>query len=260
MSLHKLSLLLYVAGLLSLILFFPAAGFAGRPLTIDDAEPVARGDLELELGYSYNRPRQGGKEQKWPLFSATVGILNKLEAGLNIQRAHDDLRGEPPLDGFEDLNLSIKYLLLAEKTSLPALAFSFGLKIPTASRSKGLTTGRVDQNLLLLATKNLQSLAVDLNLGYSVVDSPPGEKLKNRVLYGLALRWAAHKNWTLVGEIFGQSREAEGESNEADFQIGFQFSLLPSLVLDSGLGRSLRSKGNKFQVTVGLTWTFGLGF
>lgn len=210
MSLHKLSLLLYVAGLLSLILFFPAAGFAGRPLTIDDAEPVARGDLELELGYSYNRPRQGGKERKWPLFSATVGILNKLEAGLNIQRAHDDLRGEPPLDGFEDLNLSIKYLLLAERTSLPALAFSFGLKIPTASRSKGLTTGRVDQNLLLLATKNLQSLAVDLNLGYSVVDSPPGEKLKNRVLYGLALRWAAHKNWTLVGEIFGQSRETRG--------------------------------------------------
>jgi hypothetical protein len=90
------------------------------------------------------------------------------------------------------------------------------------------------------------------------VQSPRGEKLKNRVFGGLAGEWPFSPRWTLVGEVFGFSREASGDRNSAEFQLGLKYSFAPNLVLDAAAGRSLRSVGNSIRGTAGLTWLIDL--
>lgn len=216
------------------------------------------GHVEFEFGLSYARPNRGGRDAKLPLTSLTLGLSHSLEVGFAIQRVSIDTKGEKALKGLEDLRLNSKYKLLEEDLSLPALSFSLDLKIPTANREKGLTTGRTDESFLLICSKNLDPLAIDLNLGYLLVNSPPGDKLKNRVLGGLAIRWTTHERVVLVGEIFGLSRETKGEKSEANFQVGIRYKLASPLVFDAAIGRSLLPTGNKVQVTLGFTWIFRL--
>jgi len=106
-----------------------------------------------------------------------------------------------------------------------------------------------------LLPKHYFPLAIDLNLGYLVVNSPPDEKLKNRVFGGLALRYGVSQNWRLVGDTYGESREAEGVKNVANFQIGIRFRPDLPAFFDAAIGRSLLLSGARIQGTVGMTWS-----
>jgi hypothetical protein len=105
-------------------------------------------------------------------------------------------------------------------------------------------------------TKNLYSVAAHLNLGYALVQSPSGDKLKNRIHGGAATEWLFRPGLAFVAEIFAASRQAQGLSNELEFQIGVKYAPNPHLVLDTAIGRSLRSIGTRVQGTIGLTWMF----
>lgn len=245
--------------LLAIIILCPPIAFAGRPLVVDDARAVAEGYFEVEMGLSGSHSDKGGRELRLPVMGLTYGLLKGLEVGLNIQRVDSDAGGEAPTRGFQDLHLATKYNFL-EEALYPALAFSFDLKIPTAGRRKGLGSGRFDENFLFIATKHFFPLAIDLNLGYLNVDSPPQEKLKDRFLGGLALRYGLSERWRLVGEIVGQSREAKGEKNEANFQIGVRYRPNLPVFFDAAIGRSLRPSGTRIQGILGLTWSYALNF
>jgi hypothetical protein len=127
--------------------------FAGRPLLIDDAAPVALDHLELELGFSQSRPQDEGRDQSWPVTNLTYGLLDGLEIGLGIQRINQDPKGSSSTSGFQDLHLAAKYRFWHEDRLFPALALSFDLRLPTANRRKGLSPGRTDETFLLIGTK-----------------------------------------------------------------------------------------------------------
>jgi hypothetical protein len=234
---------------------FPTPAFAGRPLVIDDAAPVAKSHFELELGFAQRKPFEGGRDQSWPVTMLAYGLLDELEIGLGIQRINQNLSGASKTRGFEDLHLNAKYRFLAEDRVLPALALSFDVRLPTANRRRGLSPGKTDETFLLIATKNWTPLTFHLNLGYTIIGHSRGEPLKNRIRGGSAVEWTFDPQWVLVGEIFGFSREVKAGQNESEFQLGVKYLLTPQLVLDSAVGRSLRSSGTVVQGTVGLTWT-----
>ncbi len=237
-------------------LCFPVIADAGRPLVIDDAPPVAPGNLEVELGFSQAQPHGGGRDQAGPVATVAYGLIDRIELGLSIQRINQDSRNEAPLKGFEDLHLTTKILAVAESPVLPAVSLSLDIKLPTANRRKGLTTGKSDQDLMLILTKSFAPLAAHLNFGYRIVNSPRDAKLKNVLHGGIAADWAFRPQWTLVGEIFGSSREAKGERNDAAFQLGLSYAVIAGLVLDAAMGRSFRSEATQVEGTVGLTWTW----
>jgi hypothetical protein len=236
------------------ILVVPPGAFAARPLFIEDVETTAERNIELEFGFSHASLAKDGREQILPELSFTYGLPHNLDLGLNIERINSRPKGEPRTEGFEDLHLAAKYWLPTSTDPPEGVAFSFDLKIPTASRRRGLSSGRTDETFTLIGTKAFSSLSFDLNFGYVLVDSPPREKLKNRFLGGMAARWEVSDTaWMLVGEIFGQSREARGEKNQADFRIGAMYEVDQCITLDAGLGRSLLATGASVEATVGLT-------
>jgi hypothetical protein len=237
-------------------LAIPSSVLAGRPLVIDDANPVLEKHVELELGLAHIRPHDGGREQRFPIIGVTYGLHERLELGVGIQRANDDGKESAPVKGFEDLHLTSKFKFLDEGAVMPALALSLDVKTPTANRRKGLGSGRWNESFLLIATKAIASVILHLNWGYALVDSPPRQHLKDIVSGGLALEWIIAERWVFVAEAFGSSREAKSEPNQADFQLGSRYLLTPQIVLDAAVGRSFRSSGADFQGTAGLTWTF----
>ena len=190
------------------------------------------------------------------------GVLKNLELGLTLDRTNTDLRGESPVSGFEDLHLYSKYNFVeeVEKGYVPALTFIFDLEIPTANSHRGLTSGRFNEGFLLIATKHWFPAALDLNLGYTVVGRRPGEHLENQFFGGLALRYGLSENWRVVGDLYGLSREAKGEKAVGNFQIGIRYRPNLPAYFDVAVGRSLLATGDRFQVTLGMTWSTALKF
>jgi hypothetical protein len=174
-------------------------------------------------------PSAGGRDQKRPVAAVTYGVLDRFELGLAIQRADQVGPRIAPLKGFEDLHINAKYKFFDEAAVFPALAAAMEVKLPTANRSKGLSTGKADKTLLLIATKSLAPLAVHANLGYTIVGNAAGANLKNLVRGGMAMEWPFIPRWSLVGEVTGTSRAARAELNQADFQLGFRYAALPNL-------------------------------
>ena len=231
---------------------------AGRPLVVDDAEPVALNHLELEIGFAYSRPVGGGRDQKLPALTLTYGIIHNLELGLAITRVNQDFPKEPPLRGFEDLHIAAKYRLIAAQSTLPAIALAIDVKAPTANQQKGLSSGKTDTALLLIASKSWHDLRFHTNLGYSVIGKVRGAELKNIIHGGLAAEKALNPQWSVVGEVYGASRPSRQSTNEANFHLGLRYSVNPALVLDGAIGRSLLATGNRIAATAGITWTFDL--
>lgn len=250
--------LLVSTGLIFLTLLPSSRAFGGRPLVIDDARPVAEGNLEFELGLVQSLPEQGGRDQQFPVMAATYGLFKGLEVGLGIQRTNTAVKRDSPVEGFQDLHLATKYNFLPGE--FYDFSFTFDLKVPTADRHRGLTSGKFDESFVLIATKHFFPAALDLNLGYIVVGRRAGEKLQNRFLGGMALRYGLNERWRLVGDIYGLSRTAKGEKNEANFQVGIRFRPDLPVFFDAAIGRSLLASGTRIQGTLGLTWSRALNF
>ena len=246
--------ILYLS-LVYLALLAPAAE-AGRPLVVDDAGTVAPHHLEMTLAFSHGVSQKNEREQIGPITSMTYGLTQAFELGMSIQRIRQEIEAAPRREGFEDLHLNAKYRLAEQDDTFPALSLSFDLRVPTASREKDLSPGKTDESFLLIATKKWTNTVLHLNLGYSVVNSNENLRRKNRLGGGVALEWLVSPDWTIVGEIFGFSRPIANANNEIDCQIGFTYAITPALAVDSAVGRSLRSSGNAFKGTVGITWTF----
>jgi hypothetical protein len=256
----KVSSFTSAVAIISFLVFsFPSGVLGDLPLVVDDAKPVADGYWRFDWVMALSQPQKGARELDLPILALTYGIFKRLDFGIGIQRIKSDASGDASIQGFQDLHLASKFNLIEEET-IPAVSFSLDVKVPTANRQKGLTSGRSDENLLLIATKHYFPLGIDLNLGYSIIGSPPDEKLKNRFFGGLALRYGLSERWRLVGDIFGQSREAKGEKNEANFQLGFRFRPDLPMFFDAAIGRSLLPSGTRIQGTLGMTWSNSLKF
>jgi hypothetical protein len=67
-------------------------------------------------------------------------------------------------NGLADTELKVKYRLIDEKDWMPSFAVTSKLKIPTASESKGLGSGKTDFGINLIFTKNLSKRWVFHNL------------------------------------------------------------------------------------------------
>jgi hypothetical protein len=237
-----------------LLLVWTSPAFAGRPLVVDDAKPVAQGAWELEFGLAHTQAQDDSREETLPAMALTYGVLKGLDFGLSLQHALTYPQGDMSVHGLRDLHLMSKYSLVDE-ASYPAFALALDVKLPTADRGTGFSTGRVDAQVTLIATKHYFPLGIDVNLGYSIVDSPPDANLKNRLFGGLALRYGLSERWRLVGELYGLSRASTAEKPEANFQLGLRFRPNLPVFFDVGLGRSLLPSGTKIQATLGLTWS-----
>jgi hypothetical protein len=141
---------------------------AAYPLMVDDAETVEPGQGETVTAAEHVRC-----ENHWTLalpVEATFGLTPRLDAaikfGYQFARLEED--GERrQVDGFLDTVLTVKGRWLEQERHPVSLSLGAGGKLPTASDRKGLGSGHIDAEMLLMATRSWGQTALDANVGYT---------------------------------------------------------------------------------------------
>ena len=158
-------------------------------------------------------------------------------------------------NGFGDTALKIKYRLVDQKDWIPSFAVTGTLKIPTASESKGLGSGKTDFNINTIFTWNLSKRwQLYANLGYTFI----GEHgPSNEFNYSAAAQFILSDKWALVGEIVGVNNFNGHKSDDPiSGLVGIQYMLSDNFVLDAGVEIGMNKAAPDFRLTTGLTLLF----
>ena len=239
---------------ISLIPILTSTVYAARPLTTDDACTVEKGKFQLETGFDFARQDNHDKEFS-PSVTVSYGLFERMDMGVGSAYQFvnpADGKGE---NGFGDSALKIKYRLVDQKDWIPSFALSGTLKLPTASESKGLGSGKADFNINTIFTWNLSKrLQLYANLGYTFIGEHGAE---NELNYSLAGQLSLSDKWALVGEII-RVNNFNGHKRDDPFSglVGTQYLITESLVWDVGLGIGMNKASSDFRLRTGLTILF----
>lgn len=240
------------------------AAFAARPLFIDDADTVNVLQFRLEGGAWYAK-ECGDKYWNIPLTFAG-GVLPSVEVGAGFGGRFQELltideSGRECLatqNGMGDLILFAKWQFLKENTWLPRQAIVPIVKFPTASRERGLGTGKTDYDIVWNASKTLSSkLGAHVNVGYAFIGEPVDENLGDILHYGLALDYLLLPRLQWAGEVFAANEFVTGADNPVMGNTGLRWKIVDNLILDAALGTVLAGIGPDLTATAGFTWIFG---
>jgi len=253
---HQSKKSLFCIGLVvSLFLLLSASTtFADRPLTTDDAYTVKKGEFKVEAGFDFARQDNHDKEY-FPSLTLTYGLFERMETGIGSAYLFIDPSKGKKVNGFSDTPLKVKYRFLDQMDWIPSFAVSGTLITPTASRSKGLGSGKVDFNINTIYTWNLSKRwQLYANLGYTFT----GENHVNDQLnYSIAGQFVLSDKWALVGEIAGVNNFNGRKGDDPVFGLlGTQCNITNGIVWDAGVAIGMSKAAPDYRITTGLTLVF----
>ncbi len=234
---------------------FSTVAFAARPLTTDDAGTVEKGTFQVEGGFDFVRQDNHDKEYA-PSLMLTYGLFERMDIGVGSAYLFVDPAEGNKVNGFSDTPLKVKYRFLDQKDWIPSFAVSGTLKIPTASRSKGLGSGKVDFNINNIFQWNLSKRwQLYANLGYTFIGE---HQVNNEFNYSIAGQFILSDKWALVGEVFGLNNfNGNKRDDPISGLVGIQYILLTNkLVLDAGMQMGMNKAAPDFRFTTGVTFFF----
>ena len=179
-------------------------------------------------------------------------------AALGTARAYgSEWRRGRSLKGISDQGLSALYRVHEQGPWMPALAFSYAIKIPTANPSKGFGTGYTDHQLIFIASRDLGRVHVDFNAVGTIAGGPDGHD--GATQFGLALSLPVTSRFTWVLDSFGGAQPGTTDKYGAALSGG-TWALRPWLVLDGAYTRAYTAGAPRQQFTFGVTHAIKPGF
>lgn len=240
-----------------------AAGvvWAGRPLVIDDADPVEVGNYEVEAGIAHERS-PNCKHWDYP-FGVTAGLFPGLEAGVGFggqleeRTARVEESGAEQCDrvhGIGDLVIGAKWQAIKECPLGARHALAVTMKLPTADNEKDLGSGEPDNDVMWIVSRSIgEKAGIHINLGYSWIGGPDEDVMH----YGVALDYKITDAVQWVGELSAEKEMADGGDTACRYTMGVRWSVREGLTLDAAAGSRLSGGAPDFAGTAGLTWAFG---
>lgn len=242
--------------LLSCVLLYAPAAFAGPPFQTDDPEPV---DLHHYEFYIF------GAMDGTPLETDPTGPAAEFNWGAapNLQvHAILPLGGILPSDapaayGLTDMELGVKYRFVQETKYRPMIGTFTMLEVPTGSYSRGLGVGAVWYKLPVWIQKEWGPWTTYGGGGYQIV---PQTGYKNFPFGGWLIQRDLGKKWTVGAEVF--SHGAEGSATpqtQASTMIdlgGYYYFRNPGFQLLFCYGHSIAGQTENYGY-LGLYWTWG---
>jgi hypothetical protein len=227
-----------------------------RPTVATHAYAVAAGIIELETGLQWQRPDPGSAQLLVPiLFKIGLGKRLQLDVAPGWAWLGPDGARQ---GGFSDAAIGVKWQIGEGLPVLADLAIQPTLKLPTGRVDRGTGTGTTDLNVLLISSRTLGPVSLDLNVGYTRrsghgADAPTG-----------ATVWTVSSGFPVAGrlswaaEIFGYPGTSgpAGSAPIVAFLTGPTLTVQRSLVLDAGLILNITGFGGT-AVYAGVTWNMG---
>ncbi len=226
-----------------------------RPIGMEDAYAVPKGEIGLESGVRFNDRREGRTRVT---FQPQIihGAFDNTQ--IEIQ---GDLITEPNTvigaNKSGDLHLGILYNFNTETINLPALAIRVEADLPTGVNSKG-----VDTQVTGILTRSFGRLRTHLNVGYTFLGSPQGAERPGAYRAAAAvsypLGYPTSFRDTLIVSVYTRQSDLRGQRNNTGAEIGLRHQLTSRIVLDGGLGTEIDGPTDRaaLQGTVGLSVGF----
>jgi hypothetical protein len=240
------------------------AAYASQPLETESARLLPGGVAKIEATTEF-QTSSTGRERAFPI-AFEYGITSHLELAVEpVPRVVISPKTGRRAAGPGDLEVTLTWRAIDEAASVPAIAIAGEAKFPTAHNIL-IGTGKRDYTGLFIASKRVGRLDTHANLGYTVVGSPAGTKLKNVVVYAFAqelhLNPRADVVWEILGNTSSTGEGTEQPSNvtpeaaggERSALIGFRYAISHPVMLAIGVSYD---NNHAVLLRTGITYRFG---
>lgn len=254
----------FTAGIVILILLLvPTFGWAldhdnldpNRPIAIEDAYVLPKGEIGIEGGVVYNDRGQGkGRVGFQPQIIYGAFDNAQIELMTTTLTEPNTVAGD---DKSGDLSLGVLYNFNTETVEVPAFAVRVELGFPTGVKSKGL-----DTEVTGVMTRSFDRWRTHLNVGYTFLGSPAsGERAgAYRVVAAVSypLGYPDSFRDTFIANVFTRQSDLVGQSNPTGLGIGLRHQVSSRVVADIGLGSEVIGPADRsvFFSTIGLSVGF----
>jgi len=236
------------------VLFLTPSAWAVSPLLTDDADTVPAGEFELVLTSGF--AREPGARLNPFLIALTRGVTPQVEIAIEGGYLFGETGGSRD-DGWADTELSVKWKFSAAEDPAFLAALFAGVKLPTASQSKGFGSGDPDCSLGIIGTWALaEGTFLDANLGYTATDTLKPSTVTDSLFLGLAVRHDLSETFTLVAEGVTEMRPDRFSGAETRLRAGFQWQVAEARFVDFAFGHGLGSISGNREATLGLRLEF----
>ena len=226
-----------------------------RPIGMEDAYAIPKGEIGMEGGVRFNDRREGRTRvtfQPQIIYGAFENTQIEIQG---------DLMSDPhTLVGAAksgDLHLGVLYNFNTETISLPAFAARVEVDLPTGVNSKG-----VDTQMTGILTRSFGRLRVHLNAGYTILGLPQGQERPGayRAVAAVSYPLGYPTSFldTLIASVYTRESDLRGQRNHTGIEIGLRHQLTSRLVLDGGLGTEFLGPSDRAALlgTIGLSVGF----
>jgi hypothetical protein len=252
-----------LAGMLMAIVLGPLRAWAldhdnldpNRPIQMEDAYAVPKGEIGLESGVRLN-DRRAGRTRITFQPQIIYGAFDNTQ--IEIQ---GDLFTEPRsvvgANKSGDLHLGLLYNFNTETLTVPAFAMRVEADVPTGVRSKGIDTA-----VMGVLTRSFDRLRAHLNAGYTVLGSPQGQERRGgyRVVAALSypIGYPHRFRETLILDVYTRQSDLVGQRNHTGIEFGLRHQLSSRIVVDTGVGTEVLGPTDRSALTgtVGLSVGF----
>ena len=226
-----------------------------RPIAIEDAYVIPKGEIGLEGGMTFNDRKEGKSRigfQPQIIYGAFYNTQIEIMSGLVTKP--NTVQGN---DKSGDLSIAALYNFNTETLQLPAFAARAEVGLPTGVNSKG-----VDTELTGVMTRSFGRWRSHVNVGYTFVGSPqqngrPGiYRAVAAVSYPLGYPMSFRD--TIIANVFTRQSDTKGQRNPTGLGIGLRHQVSSRIVFDAGLGTEFYGPADRSVVfgTVGVSVGF----
>jgi hypothetical protein len=235
---------------------------AGRPVQVEDAYPVERRAVELQIA-PLRLERSRGGVYGWGVEpEIAVGVLPRTQVEVGFPLAYTDLGAAGRRAGLAGVELSALHNLNVE-TRIPALAVVADVLVPAG----GLAPDRAYASVKGIATKTLPWARFHVNGQYTFGDEPSagagavgaGAAELTRWIAGVAVdRTLPLRSLLMTGEVTLRQPLASAEDAEWNGGGGVRYQLSPRVAADAGGGYRFSGDDRGWFVTFGAALALGL--
>lgn len=243
---------------------------AGRPVTIEDAYPVERRAVEIQLAPLRLERARGGTYHWGVEPEVAIGVLPRTQLEVGFPLAFVEGGGGRRTSGLAGVELSVLHNLNVE-TTIPALAVVADVLIPAG----GLGPDRAYPSLKGIATKTFSWARFHVNGQYTFGDrlaaadahdafAPgsdigPGATELAQWQAGVAVdRTLPLRSLLVTGEVVARQPLRLDEDVEWNTAAGVRYQLSPRVAADAGGGYRLTGGERGWFATVGAAFVVGM--
>ena len=157
-----------------------------------------------------------------------------------------------------DLAAGLKWRLLDDAPLLGDFALLPSIKAPTGSHLLGRGTATTDVSLLLISSRNVGDLAIDLNAGVTRRSGDGRDAPRTATLWTASFGFPLRRQLGWVGELFGYPATSgpAGQSSIVAILTGPTLVVRPWLALDAGVIQPLTGPQPQ-ALYAGVVWNAG---